>query len=101
MQTIVVQTLGDLKEHGYLMYGQCTQLDCRHGRALDLAKLIAQFGSDFVYVRDNRISAALRCRRCGGKGGTCHIAPSSEAIKIGNLASQAADAARWRSARSQ
>jgi hypothetical protein len=47
-QSIQIQTLGGLVEHGYVMSAMCEK--CRHRRDLDMAALIARFGADFRYV---------------------------------------------------
>lgn len=79
---VIIQTIGQLREHGMTMTAYCEVRACPHGERLDLDALIERFGEDLDYVEQVwRITGRLRCRRCGHRGGRLIIAPDNSAIK--------------------
>lgn len=74
---IELSTLGDLKSAGYSIHGNCAGTYCGRGRRLDLDALISRFGADYVIVNETRIAGALRCDRCGHRGGVLTLHPKS------------------------
>jgi len=69
-----VATLQDCLAHDVRIWGHCGSSHCSKAEELDLAKLIEHFGADYSYIADDRLRNALRCTRCGHKGGTITIA---------------------------
>ncbi|MBW8638949.1 hypothetical protein K1W69_17265 [Hoeflea sp. WL0058] len=72
-----IETLADLKRSNVTIYGNCTGRHCGHGQPLPIDELIARFGADYVVINETRISAALRCQRCGHRGGMLTLSPPS------------------------
>lgn len=68
-----LETLADLKRTNTLLNGNCGK--CGHGGALLIDDLIARFGAAYVVIGETRISAGLRCERCGHKGGMLTLSP--------------------------
>lgn len=67
-----LETLGDLMEAGYTLYGHCY---CGHGEILDMDVLIERFGKDYVFIGETRILRALRCKVCGRPAGQITLQP--------------------------
>ncbi|MBW8640330.1 CpaF/VirB11 family protein [Hoeflea sp. WL0058] len=75
--TISLETLSDFKRsNGITLYGNCGAHGCSHGRALPIDGLIERFGPDYVIIGETRIASALRCERCGHRGGVITISAS-------------------------
>jgi len=49
MGSIVIDTLGKLREHGHGLFGY--RQICRKAFGVDMAALIAQRGADYRYIR--------------------------------------------------
>lgn len=60
---ISIETLGDLKQHGMTLIGNCAGPNCGHGRPLDIDMLIDRLGADYVFVNDRLIGSNLVCSR--------------------------------------
>lgn len=71
---ISLTTLGELKSHGYRLFGHCGRLSCGRGRELDIDNLIKRYGANYSIIGDTRIKRALVCTGCGHKGGSLTIA---------------------------
>lgn len=67
-----LSTLGDLKNAGFRIYGNCY---CGHGRELDLEMLIKRYGVEYVFINEERNTGALVCTRCGQPGGRLTLQP--------------------------
>jgi len=78
----IVETLGDLRDHGMGLYANCTALNAGHGALLDLDALIARYGEDFVHVGSDVIASACVCRKCGHRGATLTVMANT---KIGGF----------------
>ncbi len=68
-------TLGKLRSGGYTLSAHCNGQFCGHGRALDLDKLIEQFGADYVIINETRIGKALVCSSCKHRGARVILSP--------------------------
>ena len=71
-QSISLRTLGDLKQAGYRLYGNCY---CGRSRELDLDMLIERYGEDYVFINEHRIQRSLKCTSCGHPGGKLTLQP--------------------------
>lgn len=61
----VIETLGDLRDSNMGLYAHCRARNVGHGRELDLAKLIAYLGKDYVFICDERIGNETVCTHPG------------------------------------
>lgn len=77
-RAIIIQTLGELRDHQIDMWGHC--IGCGGGGRLDIDKLIERYGADFVYVGETAISKALVCRKCGRCGGNITLSHQACAV---------------------
>lgn len=68
-----LQTLGDLKQAGYRLFGNC---NAGHGWQLDTDTLIAEFGAAYVFIKDRRITQSRTCPRCGRPCSQLTVQPS-------------------------
>ncbi|UVK57465.1 hypothetical protein DBIPINDM_008433 (plasmid) [Mesorhizobium sp. AR02] len=65
-------TLSEIKASGMGLMANCAGPNCGHGKPLDMDMLIERFGTDYEMVGERRISASLKCDRCGRKGAVIH-----------------------------
>lgn len=63
-------TLQELIDGDMCLAAHCGALNCGHHRVLDLGMLIARLGPGYSSVGDDRLRNALKCTRCGHKGGS-------------------------------
>ncbi len=73
-----VTTLADIKRERWALWGNCSGMNCGHGCKLDIDALIELFGKNHVFINDTIIPRRLVCRKCGHRGGSCHIVPPSK-----------------------
>jgi hypothetical protein len=64
VQSIRIETLGDLVGRGYGLNALCER--CRHRADLDMQGLIGKLGAGFRYV-GHALDSRLCCGRCGEK----------------------------------
>ena len=82
---ISLDTLAALQARHYALFASCeVDFNCTHFARLDTAVLIARFGADFdTVVGRDRLVGALRCTRCGRRGGAAIRLTAAEPPGIG------------------
>ncbi|WP_309084137.1 hypothetical protein [Chelativorans sp.] len=73
MRRYIIRTLQDLVDHEMQLTAHCGSAFCGHHKVLDLKEMIATFGPDYSCIGDDRLRNAIRCERCGHKGGSVTI----------------------------
>jgi hypothetical protein len=64
VQSVRIETLGDLVAHDHGMNAMCSR--CRHRRDLDMNALIAKLGPSFCYI-GKALDRFLVCSACGSR----------------------------------
>lgn len=68
--SVHIETVGDLKRHGYTLHAWCWT--CGTGRVADLDLVVARLGPDFP---NKNLSGKLTCRTCGKREVSCSLSP--------------------------
>ena len=66
---IVISTIGDLIDHGYIMWAHCRS--CSEARRVDLAAVAERVGRGYPYTRP----IPLQCRECGSRDVATSLQP--------------------------
>ncbi|XWN29994.1 MAG: hypothetical protein ROR55_21230 [Devosia sp.] len=67
---LVIETIGDLIDHGYSLHGHC--LACKRSAEVDLEAMATKLGRDRSYIGN----LPLRCQVCGNRDVKCTIDPN-------------------------